>query len=125
MSAKKSQKTKARPAKAQATPLAQSNEQPKRLTQPKKPRRQLEGKAKRFSALDAAAQMLDETGEPMSCPELIEAISGRGYWTSPAGKTPAATLSAAIHREIATKGNQARFRKVERGKFARKPESAA
>ena len=52
-------------------------------------------------------------------------MAGRGYWTSPAGKTPAATLSAAIHREIANKGHQARFRKVQRGKFVRKPENAA
>jgi len=125
MSAKKSPKTKSRSAKPKATPLAQSSEPSKPRAQPKKVRRQVEPKAKRFGALDAAAQLLDETGEPMSCPELIEAMAGRGYWTSPAGKTPAATLSAAIHREIATKGHQARFRKVQRGKFARKPHSAA
>jgi len=124
MSAKKSQKAKSPSAKAKATPLAQRSQQPKPLAQPKKARRQVEPKVKRLSALDAAAQMLEETGEPMSCPELIEAMAGRGYWTSPAGKTPAATLSAAIHREIATKGHQARFRKVQRGKFVRKPESA-
>jgi ATP-dependent DNA ligase len=86
MSAKKSQRTKSRSAKAKATPLAQRSQQPKPLAQPKKARRQVEPKAKRLSALDAAAQMLDETGEPMSCQELIEAMAGRGYWTSPAGK---------------------------------------
>jgi len=55
----------------------------------------------------------------MNCPALIEAMAAQGYWTSPAGKTPVATLSAAMHREIATKGGAARFRKVERGQFAR------
>jgi hypothetical protein len=34
------------------------------------------------------------------------------------GKTPAATLSSAILREITTKGDAARFRKVGPGKFA-------
>jgi hypothetical protein len=44
-------------------------------------------------------------------------MAEKGYWTSPAGKTPAATLYAAILREIHTKKDQARFRKSERGKF--------
>jgi hypothetical protein len=34
------------------------------------------------------------------------------------GKTPAATLYSAILREISTKGKDARFTKIERGKFA-------
>jgi hypothetical protein len=36
---------------------------------------------------------------------------------SPAGKTPAATLYAALLRELRTKKDKARFRKTERGKF--------
>ena len=39
---------------------------------------------------------------------------------SPAGKTPAATLYSGILREIQTRGAEARFQKVERGKFATK-----
>lgn len=39
--------------------------------------------------------------------------------SSPGGKTPDRTLYAAIAREIVAKGAQSRFRKVERGKFAR------
>ena len=35
------------------------------------------------------------------------------------GKTPANTLSAAIRREIHTKGKDTRFTLAERGKFAR------
>jgi len=73
---------------------------------------------KKMSALDAAAKVLTETGRPMSCPELIAAMAAKGYWSSPNGKTPAATLYAAITRETTTKGAAARFRKVGRGQFA-------
>jgi hypothetical protein len=45
-------------------------------------------------------------------------MAKKGYWTSPGGKTPAATLYSAILREISTKGKDARFTKTERGKFA-------
>jgi hypothetical protein len=72
---------------------------------------------KRLSALDAAMRVLGETGQPMACAELIAAMAAKGYWTSPAGKTPAATLYAALLRELRTKKDQARFRKTERGKF--------
>jgi hypothetical protein len=54
----------------------------------------------------------------MTCPELIAAMAAQGYWTSPAGKTPQATLHAALTREIKSKKDQSRFRKTERGKFA-------
>ena len=74
---------------------------------------------KKMSALDAAAKVLTETGRPMSCPELIAAMAAQGYWSSPKGKTPAATLYAALTREAATKGAASRFRKVGRGQFAR------
>jgi hypothetical protein len=72
---------------------------------------------KHLSALDAAAKVLAETGQPMRCTEMIAAMAAKGYWTSPAGKTPASTLYAALLRELRTKQDQARFRKTERGKF--------
>jgi hypothetical protein len=72
---------------------------------------------KKLGAIDAAAKLLTETGQPMTCREMIEAMAAKGYWTSPGGKTPQATLYSAILREIATKGAEARFRKTERGKF--------
>jgi hypothetical protein len=72
-------------------------------------------------ALDAAAKVLGETGQSMSCPELITAMAANGYWHSPKGRTPAATLYAALLRELQTKGDQARFRKTGRGKFALRP----
>jgi hypothetical protein len=78
-----------------------------------------EGKEKKLSALDAAAKVLSEEGNPMTCQEMIDAMAGKGYWTSPGGKTPAATLYSAILREL-SKGADSRFVKTERGRFARK-----
>jgi hypothetical protein len=72
----------------------------------------------KLSALSAAARVLRERGEALTCPEMIAAMAAQGYWTSPSGKTPAATLHAAITREIKVKGPEARFQKTERGKFA-------
>jgi hypothetical protein len=75
-------------------------------------------KPKRLSALDAAATVLKKSGKPMRSRELITAMEEKGLWTSPGGKTPHATLYAAIIREIAAKGKEARFTKTERGLFA-------
>ena len=77
-----------------------------------------EPKAKKLSALDAAVKVLGEAGRAMTGKELIEAMAAKGYWTSPEGKTPEATLYSAILRETTTKGQEARFRKTERGQFA-------
>lgn len=77
-------------------------------------------KSKPINALDAAAKVLGETGQPMSCKELIDSMANKGYWTSPGGKTPANTLYSAILREMSTKNSQARFVKAERGKFSLK-----
>jgi hypothetical protein len=73
---------------------------------------------KKMSALDAAAKLLQETGEPMNAKAMIEGIAAKGYWTSPGGKTPHATLYSAILREIGTKGKESRFTKTDRGNFA-------
>jgi len=74
-------------------------------------------KVKKTSALDAAARVLGEAGQPMNCKELIDRMASKKYWTSPGGKTPESTLYAAILREVKIKGDGARFRKAERGKF--------
>ncbi|MCO6438998.1 MAG: winged helix-turn-helix domain-containing protein [Phycisphaerae bacterium] len=74
-------------------------------------------KPKRVSALDAAAQVLKAAGKPMRAQELIAAMAEQGLWSSPNGKTPHATLYAAMQREITAKGKDARFRKVDRGQF--------
>lgn len=75
-------------------------------------------KPKRVSALDAAVQILAKATEPMKAKELIAAMAEQGLWSSPNGKTPHATLYAAMLREITAKGSKARFCKVDRGQFA-------
>lgn len=59
----------------------------------------------------------DAPPEGMSTTQMIETMTERKLWTSPGGKTPEASLYASIIREIAKKGEQARFRKVSRGRF--------
>jgi hypothetical protein len=76
-----------------------------------------DAKPKRISALDAAAEVLRKAGKPMRSQEMIAAMAEQGLWASPAGKTPHATLYAAILREIGAKGGEARFRKTDRGLF--------
>ena len=75
-------------------------------------------KAGKLSALDAAARVLGEEGRSMNCKELIETMAAKGYWKSPAGKTPSSTLYAALLKEVTTKGKESRFAKVDRGQFA-------
>ena len=76
------------------------------------------GKPKRLSALDAAAQVLQKAAKPMTSKALIAAMAEQKLWTSPKGKTPHATLNAAMLREIGSKVDKARFKKVGRGLFA-------
>ena len=107
MSAKKKNAAKTAPAKSGKTPRKpQAAQRAEAADQPK------------LSALAAAAKVLAETGQAMTCKQLIAAMAAQGYWTSPAGKTPQATLYAALTREIQTKKDQARFRKSGRGTFA-------
>ena len=77
-------------------------------------------KPKRISGLDAAATVLEETGQPMTTKEMVEVAEAKGYWKSPGGKTPHATIVSAIIREIAKKGDTSRFVKTDRGRFAAK-----
>ena len=70
-----------------------------------------------LSALDAAAQVIAGSKEPMRATDMIAAMEAKGLWKSPGGKTPEATLYAAIIREIAAKGKDARFAKHDRGLF--------
>ena len=72
--------------------------------------------AKRASGLDAAALVLADAGGPLNCKAIVEQMLTKGLWQT-GGKTPAATIYAAIIREIAAKGDAARFRKADRGKF--------
>ena len=70
-----------------------------------------------ITGLDAAAKVLGEAGDSLSCPAIATAIFAKGYWSSN-GKTPAATLRTAIVAEIEKKGDASRFKKTGRGLFA-------
>ena len=72
---------------------------------------------RKISGLDGAAKVLAESPEPMRVKEIVEQMAAKGYWKSPAGKTPQATIYSALLREIKKKGKDARFRKAERGHF--------
>ena len=81
---------------------------------PGKPvRKRADGK---MGGLDAAAQVLADAGEPLDTKTMVERMLDKGLWQTK-GKTPAATIYAAIIREIAKKGDASRFRKTDRGKF--------
>jgi hypothetical protein len=72
---------------------------------------------KKLSQVDAAVAVLRKASEPMNCKAMVESMTKRHLWRSPHGKTPEATLYAAILREIAAKGKQARFVKASPGHF--------
>ena len=80
---------------------------------------------KKLSALNAAALVLRDSNEPMNAKQMVEAMTAKGYWSSPGGKTPHATLYSAILREIDKKGSASRFTKADRGKFTLTPQGAA
>ena len=73
-------------------------------------------KPKRISGLDAAAQVLTEAGGTMGSREIVDVMLAKGLWKT-GGRTPHATIYAAIIREIQKKGTRSRFEKVARGKF--------
>ncbi len=74
-----------------------------------------EKKPRRTSGLDLAAQVLAEAKEPLNAKTIAERAIAAGWKTS--GKTPHATIFAAIIREIQNKGDASRFEKVDRGRF--------
>jgi hypothetical protein len=87
---------------AETTPPAEVTQAAAPGTQPAAKKRGRTAKAKKetgpkkLSAIDAAAKVLAEAGEPMDCQTLIKTMAEKGYWTSPGGKTPAATLYTAV-----------------------------
>ncbi len=76
-----------------------------------KPRKKRDG----LSGLDAAAQVLARAKEPLDAKTIAERAIAAGWKTN--GATPHATLYAAMIREIAAKGKDARFAKVDKGRF--------
>ena len=98
-----------------AKKTAQASKEPTQEKQPNTGQPRGNG-AKRASGLDAAAKVLGEAGEPMSCKAIVEKMLAEKLWQTK-GKTPQSTIYAAIVREIAAKGDASRFKKTERGKF--------
>jgi hypothetical protein len=117
---KRSPKTSAAAAKAPAEQASATAPAPAARSRAAKAAAPTRGTSqeKKSSALNAAARVLQETGQALSCPELITQMAAKGYWSSPKGKTPAATLYAALTREIQLKGAAARFHKTGPGTFA-------
>ena len=74
-------------------------------------------KEKKISGLDAAAKVLADAKAPMNAKAMVETMLAKGMWKT-GGKTPAATIYAAIIREIADKKGESRFKKTDRGLFA-------
>ena len=119
MAKAKKKKTRKSAKKATKAPKARkgAKQQPK-ATKPQVARKPTAAdKPKRISALDAAAQVLQKAGKPMTSKALIAAMAEQKMWSSPNGKTPHATLYSAMLREISAKGAKARFTKVDRGLF--------
>jgi hypothetical protein len=117
MSAKKTTKPATKTTK---TAKAKPAKPPKAAAPTKATKTRKEKADGKLSALDAAAKVLADAGEAMNTKAMIEAMAVKGLWTSPGGATPWATLYSAITREINEKGADARFVKVERGRFAAK-----
>jgi hypothetical protein len=104
--------TKKQPAKKTTTNKAQAAKA--------KPKPAPAAPAKKLSQITAAVEVLRAADEPMTCKAMVEAMTAKGLWSSPGGKTPEATLYASLMREIAKKGDAARFVKAAPGRFAAK-----
>ncbi len=93
-----------------------STPKPTRGRKPKSDATTTEGKSS-LSQLDAAAKVLGEATDPLTTKQMVETMATKGYWSSPGGKTPHATLYSAILRELQNKGDASRFVKTDRGHF--------
>ena len=100
-------KPKEQDAQVPAAPAAKA-ENPKAAAKEKKDRKP--------SGLDADVAVLAEADRSMNTADMVKRMLETGLWKT-GGKTPAATIYAAIIREISVKGDASRFRKTDRGHF--------
>jgi hypothetical protein len=100
-----------------ATPIKKPKGGKKPVAKQPKIQRQKPAKVRKPSLMDHAIAVLKKHGTAMNCSEIIKEVLAAGEWKSD-GKTPAATLYSAVIREIADRGKDSRFKKVERGQFA-------
>lgn len=74
-------------------------------------------RVKKRSLIEAAAEILKESAEPMNTRSMVQAAIERGLWTPTNCKTPEQSLYGAIFREIKVSATP-RFRKsATRGAF--------
>ena len=71
----------------------------------------------KISGLQAAYIVLKDAAEPLNIRQIMERINERGL-AKLAGKTPSATVSAAMQREMQNKQSDSRFEKAGKGLFA-------
>jgi restriction system protein len=70
-----------------------------------------------LNSLEAAYVVLKEVGKPLRAEEITRIIIEKGLWQT-SGKTPDATIEAAINIDIKRNGNNSRFSRVAKGTFA-------
>jgi hypothetical protein len=114
--AKKTPKAKAPKAPKAAKVKTAQAKTPKAARVPKTKAADGEKASKAPSLLDCAVIVLTKSGKPMTTGQMVEEILLDKLWSS-TGKTPAATLYSGILREIEAKGDESRFKKVDRGQF--------
>lgn len=73
-------------------------------------------RAPAMSSLAAALLVLRTAGQPLSSNAIAHEALAMGWWRS-RGRTPGATLSAAIQRDLRKKGTSSLFRRAERGRY--------
>ena len=70
-----------------------------------------------MSTLSAAHRVLLEAGHPMKVQEIMETALAKGY-CKVGGKTPFCTFNGGMRSEITRKGDESRFKRVDKGLFA-------
>lgn len=111
---KKATNKSPKPAKARKAKKPPAPKKASRAGRPRKASGSLASSG-RMSCRDAAWRILSDADAPMSAKQIVDAMSSRGLWTSPAGKTPDRTLSTLMLR------CPHRFRRADRGLFAAVP----
>jgi len=74
-------------------------------------------KGKKLSLMDAAVEVLKQSGEPMNTREMVKAATDSGLWIPTDCKTPEQTLYGSIFREMKIKENPRIVKSSVKGKF--------
>ena len=74
-------------------------------------------KEKKLSLMDAAVEVLKQSGEPMNTREMVKAATDSGLWIPTDCKTPEQTLYGSIFREMKIKENPRIVKSSLKGKF--------